>query len=100
MKPPIELYRPTILNIIAIISYCLATMFHIIAYATDNWASLVLEGVRWRMGLWQGCRDMDGTEYCTTDVFEDKAFQTGMSKFFFFTARRNRYGERTSKCSF
>lgn len=82
MKAPVELYRPTILNIIALISYCLATMFHIIAYATDNWASLLIDGVRWRMGLWQGCKELeDGSEFCTTDVFEDKAFQSGMSKF-------------------
>ncbi|XP_060565113.1 uncharacterized protein LOC132724292 isoform X2 [Ruditapes philippinarum] len=78
MKAPVELHRPTILNIIAIVSYCLATLFHIIAYATDNWASLLLDGVRWRMGLWQGCKELeDGSEYCTTDVFEDKAFQSG-----------------------
>lgn len=78
MKPPIDLYRPTLLNIISIICYCVATIFHIIAYATDNWASLLLDGVRWRMGLWQGCREMeDNTEFCTPDVFEDKAFQTG-----------------------
>ncbi|KAL4235504.1 hypothetical protein ACF0H5_003902 [Mactra antiquata] len=75
MKAPIELYRPTILNIIAIVSYCLATMFHIIAYATDNWASIQLDDVRWRLGLWQGCREED--EYCTTEVFEHAIFQTG-----------------------
>lgn len=80
MKPPIELNRPTILNIIAIVSYCLATMFHIIAYATDNWASMMLDNVRWRFGLWQGCREED--EHCTTDIFQHKVFQTGTSKFY------------------
>ncbi|XP_052244221.1 uncharacterized protein LOC127853595 isoform X2 [Dreissena polymorpha] len=78
MRPPLELNRLTILNIVAIVCYCLSMMFHIIAYATHSWASLVLNGVRWEMGLWQGCRQTDdGGWKCTTDVFQDDVFQNG-----------------------
>ncbi|XP_052244223.1 uncharacterized protein LOC127853595 isoform X4 [Dreissena polymorpha] len=80
MRPPLELNRLTILNIVAIVCYCLSMMFHIIAYATHSWASLVLNGVRWEMGLWQGCRQTDdGGWKCTTDVFQDDVFQNGTS---------------------
>ena len=80
MKPPVELNRPTLLNIVAVVCYCLAILFHVIAYSTNSWASLVLSGVRWEVGLWQGCNDVTGTWLCTDHIFEDDVFQTGMSK--------------------
>lgn len=79
MRPPVELSRPTLLNIIAIICYCLSMMFHIIAYATDNWGSLLLDGVRWRVGLWHGCTQNteDSSWHCGQEVFEHEHFKTG-----------------------
>lgn len=38
---------------------------------------MLLDEVRWNMGLWIGCYDDDGTEVCKTDVFENTAFHTG-----------------------
>ena len=89
MQPPVELSRLTILNIAAIVCYCLAILFHIVAFATDSWSSLYLDGVRWKVGLWTGCRQNDGetTWYCSQDVFEDPVFQTGKSKFLFWIAQ-------------
>ncbi|XP_052776616.1 uncharacterized protein LOC128214272 isoform X3 [Mya arenaria] len=79
MRPPVELNRPTLLNLVAIVCYCLAILFHIIAYATNSWSSLVLAGTRWEMGLWQGCREANGSWMCTNEIFEDEVFQSGMS---------------------
>ncbi|XP_052776615.1 uncharacterized protein LOC128214272 isoform X2 [Mya arenaria] len=77
MRPPVELNRPTLLNLVAIVCYCLAILFHIIAYATNSWSSLVLAGTRWEMGLWQGCREANGSWMCTNEIFEDEVFQSG-----------------------
>ena len=84
VKPPVELSRPTILNLIAILCYCLAILFHIIAFATDNWSSITVQGVRYTIGLWQGCRKNETTDewHCSTDVFDDEAFKTGKSELF------------------
>ena len=81
MKPPVELVRPTLLNILAIICYCLAILFHVIAYASNGWSSLILDGVRWDMGLWEGCRDTEeGIRICSKNAFDADVFITGMSK--------------------
>lgn len=76
----VELSRPTVLNLAALVSYCLAMIFHLIAFATDNWCTLQLDGVEWRMGLWYGCRydtTTGDTWNCTKDVFNDKVFKAG-----------------------
>lgn len=75
----VELSRPTILNLAALVCYCLAMLFHVIAYTTSNWSTLKLEGVEWQMGLWYGCRHntTDDTWFCSSDVFNDKVFKTG-----------------------
>ena len=75
----VELSRPTILSFASIICYCFAMLFHIIAYTTNSWSTLTLNGVEWRMGLWYGCRHNATTDVwiCSTDVFEDNVFKTG-----------------------
>lgn len=77
MKRPDNLSCPTPLCIAATILYCLSLIFHIIAIATDSWGSLLLDGVRWHVGLWQGCQLLNNADVCTSDVFEHEVFKTG-----------------------
>lgn len=91
MKPPVDLIRPGILSVAVTILYFLAVIFHIIAFAVNNWSSFLLDEVQWNIGLWQGCRDIQAcpdvqdcqnlqiNTKCKTDIFYNKIFQACIS---------------------
>ncbi|KAL5021993.1 hypothetical protein ScPMuIL_001148 [Solemya velum] len=73
------LKRPSIWNMLALSSYVLVMLSHVLAFSSNRWCQFFLNGRQVVVGLWTGCIiDQDnGDLHCSGEIFEEANFITG-----------------------